>query len=333
MKVTYVKSKVAYWNQTFLDLMEMADITVDDVSYDYALAINTYRNHYKVPTKVKWITWVQDHPCEVEEQAELFNEHTDDVIIGYESPYKALGFDSKRLYSIPFPVGRRLFKPKTISKRYDIVFVSNKGLYVYNHAPLQLYKVIKKLEAIYAETLKPLTDKEIHEICMNDNEFYTYYNTHVKVDLREKFMSLFIYWLVCECLYRQAMVDHCIKQGFSVHVWGVGWKKNPKYCHIASDMVSEGDLVHAYSLGKYVLHLNSLGGVHQRPIEALYCGCKVLNPMQGSDHPETFDADAHYTETKRRIQTQFHNIVNHVPCSAQLWDIMDVSKYTYKEIL
>lgn len=265
---------------------------------DLVVLINILRDAFggALPGNVRVATWLQDDVSHIVARtgSESFAK-TNDLIFGYVQMLQKYGYDSSRCMCFPMLVSPLRYDDwkKNRTDKKGITFISNRGESIEQYVETisahwmnrynvqipsaEIIKCAKTLERIYRDG----TFGAFHEYAPARAFFMessAISNFVAKLDkaLANEFLNIYMYWGVCERIYRQTYVKWLIDFGVKPEIYGAGWKDNPEFSEYAHGLVMPNVLGPVYGKYEHSLHLNSFEGHHQRIYEILCSGATPI---------------------------------------------------------
>jgi hypothetical protein len=275
-----IESKLIILNEscTIGQLKEL----IANINYNRIVSCNRIRYDFSnlFFNDAKFITLLYDyadHICSTQ-VAQYVNSNPNDIVLGYTEQLLQYGFNPKKTCEFPVLIPDLLCNNSAIVRDKSCIFVSNKGIDINEY----LDNAVPEMK----EILKPELDKIVEEY-RNGSRYTTIESFFDRVkgikelgECNDTFKVVELFWNINDRIYRHTAVNWLKDAGISLDVYGRGWKDSKGLIY-NDNMLSE-----IYNRYKYALHLNAMEGFHQRPLEAMLCGCHVITRGSENKLPE-----------------------------------------------
>jgi hypothetical protein len=286
------------------------------------------------PRNLMFATWIQDtmpsiHTSHAAERWKKIVTETEtrtgkprrrDILVGYTDSAMLFGYPKDRAFEMGMIVSTSVFRKRDISeaerKKYecDICFASHRGkavetviredlaplMSVYGISAECLFEIYEMLSAEYKNGVAFTSYDELRTALIRAGCFADAYHTLGADDQTVTIQRLF--WQLNDVIYRNTVLDWCAGLGVNLHIYGRDWDKNPRFAKHAKGEVKHGsELAAAYQCARFGLHLNSMEGTHQRPLEIIASGGVPIWRCRNKDYILSPDLASALRKTALRL--------------------------------
>ena len=260
---------------------------------DLFLHVNHLRTESEgvLPHDMMVVSWIQDPLPYVNnhETAQKWNAmaapRKRDLIVGYTGQLKPYGYQEDRLSPLSMIVDPEIFKPRELTPEQistygcDVCFASNCGLPTDRLVKEVLVHIFEEY-GVDEATLMDYHDR-LWDYYRDGKSITTYQQLidFLQLDATpEDAVVQRLFWRLNDVIYRHVVIEWLDEYAlehldFKLNLYGKGWDQHPRFAKYAQGELAHGEeLSIAYQAAKYSLHLNSIGGAHQRVYEIISAG-------------------------------------------------------------